>query len=52
MAASLELKVQKWVRAELASLRSDMKTELEKLKSEIKLLQNKNAIQIERAPSP
>jgi hypothetical protein len=38
MAASLELKVQKWGRAELANLRSDMKTELEKLKGELKLL--------------
>jgi hypothetical protein len=51
MAASLELKVQKWVRTELASLRSDMKTELEKLKSEIKHL-HKKVIQTERAPSP
>jgi hypothetical protein len=43
MAASLELKVQKWVRTELASLRSDMKIELEKLRNELKLLQSKNS---------
>ena len=43
MAANLELKVQKWVRTELASLKSDMKIEIEKLRSELKLLQGKNS---------